>query len=124
PSVVLPAGVCASLTSLVRRIRTRALQRFSQHARHGMRAPLVTGVETCALPIPCATRPRRCPPLSQCFQPADWQAIAAAVRQGVDIGAQSTTHRRLPRLTEAERQREVIMRRRALESKIGCETHL
>ncbi len=69
--------------------------------------------------ISCATRLRRCPPVSQCLQPADWQAIAAAARQGVDIGVHSTTHRRLPRLTDAELQREVIMSRRVIEREIG-----
>jgi len=69
--------------------------------------------------IPCATRLRGCPPVSQCFQPADWQAIAAAARQGVDIGVHSTTHSRLPRLTDAELQREVIMSRRVIERETG-----
>ncbi len=69
--------------------------------------------------IPGATRLRGCPRVSQCFRPADWQAIAAAARQGVDIGVHSTTHRRLPRLTDAELQREVIMSRRVIERETG-----
>jgi len=69
--------------------------------------------------IPCATRLRGGPPVSRCLQPADWQAIAAAARQGVDIGVHSTTHSRLPRLTDAELQREVIMSRRVIERETG-----
>ena len=69
--------------------------------------------------IPRATRLPRHPPVSQCLQPAGWQMIAAATGQGVDIGVHSATHRRLPRLTDAELQREVIMSRRVIERETG-----
>ena len=62
---------------------------------------------------------QRPPPVSPCLQPADWQVIAAAARQGVDIGVHSATHRRLPRLTDAELQREVSMSRRVVEREAG-----
>ena len=66
-----------------------------------------------------AIGPQRPPPVSPCLQPADWQMIAAAARQGVDIGVHSATHRRLPRLTDAELQREVSMSRRVVEREAG-----
>ncbi len=69
--------------------------------------------------IPRATGMRSRPPMSQYLQPAAWQVIAAAARQGVDIGVHSATHRRLPRLTDAELQRELIMSRRVIERETG-----
>ena len=66
-----------------------------------------------------ATGLRSSPPVPPCLQPAGWQVIAAAARQGVDIGVHSATHRRLPRLTDAELQREVIMSRRVIERETG-----
>jgi len=68
---------------------------------------------------PCATGVQSCPPVPPCLQPAGWHVIAAAARQGVDIGVHSVTHRRLPRLTDAELQREVIMSRRVIERETG-----
>ena len=45
--------------------------------------------------------------------------IAAAARQGVDIGVHSATHRHLPQLTDAELRREVVMSRRVIERETG-----
>jgi peptidoglycan/xylan/chitin deacetylase (PgdA/CDA1 family) len=53
------------------------------------------------------------------LRPADWPLIATAARQGVDIGVHSATHRSLPRLTDEELQRELIMSRRIVERETG-----
>jgi len=59
------------------------------------------------------------PPVSPCLQPAGWRVIAAAARQGMDIGVHSATHRRLPRLTDAELQREVVVSRQVVQRETG-----
>ncbi len=69
--------------------------------------------------MPRATGLRSCPPVPPCLQPAGWHVIAAAARQGVEIGVHSVTHRRLPRLTDAELQREVVMSRQVIERETG-----
>ncbi len=69
--------------------------------------------------IPRAPRPDNCPPVPQWFQPASWQVIAAAAREGVEIGVHSATHRRLPRLTDTELEREVIMSRQVIQRETG-----
>ncbi|HYT05043.1 MAG TPA: polysaccharide deacetylase family protein [Gemmatimonadales bacterium] len=67
-----------------------------------------------------ATRLHSSPsPVSHCLQPAGWRVIAAAARQGMDIGVHSATHRRLPRLTDAELQREVITSRQVIQRETG-----
>jgi peptidoglycan/xylan/chitin deacetylase (PgdA/CDA1 family) len=69
--------------------------------------------------IPRAPWRRNCLAAPQWFQPAGWQVIAAAARQGVEIGVHSATHRRLPRLTDAELEREVIMSREVIQRETG-----
>ncbi len=69
--------------------------------------------------IPRATGLRSCPPVPPCLQPAGWHMIAAAARQGMDVGVHSATHRRLPRLTDAELQREVSTSRRVIQRETG-----
>lgn len=71
--------------------------------------------------IPRATGPCNRPPLPPCLQPAGWDVIAAAVREGcVDLGAHSATHRRLPRLTDAELEREIVMSRAVIQRKTAA----
>lgn len=70
-------------------------------------------------PIARASGPRTSPPVPPCLQPADWDVIAAAARQGMDLGVHSATHRRLPRLTDAELERELVTSRAVIQRETG-----
>src|SRR5579884_1948264 len=52
-------------------------------------------------------------------RPATWSALAAAVGAGVTLGVHSATHRTLPRLTDAELDRELVESRAAVQRATG-----
>jgi peptidoglycan/xylan/chitin deacetylase (PgdA/CDA1 family) len=72
--------------------------------------------------IPRATGSCNRPPVPPCLQPAGWDVIAAAVRGGcVDLGVHSARHLGLPRLTEAELEREIVMSRSVIQRATGAD---
>jgi peptidoglycan/xylan/chitin deacetylase (PgdA/CDA1 family) len=52
-------------------------------------------------------------------RPAEWSAITAAARSGIDLGVHSVTHRVLPRLTDAELANELTASRDVVAGKTG-----
>ena len=59
------------------------------------------------------------PPLPSACLPADWEALAAAARSGLDIGVHSATHRALPTLDDDELAREVVASREIVRRHTG-----
>jgi peptidoglycan/xylan/chitin deacetylase (PgdA/CDA1 family) len=51
--------------------------------------------------------------------PADWDQIRAALGGGIEVGAHSCTHPSLPRLTDAELEREIVASRDMLRQATG-----
>ena len=52
-------------------------------------------------------------------RPADWDQIRAALGGGIEVGAHSCTHQSLPRLTDAELEREIVASRAMLRQATG-----
>lgn len=59
------------------------------------------------------------PPISPCRRAAPWQIIAAAVKDGLQLGAHSMTHRSLPALDEQELHHEVVTSRDIIHQRTG-----
>jgi peptidoglycan/xylan/chitin deacetylase (PgdA/CDA1 family) len=71
-------------------------------------------------PIPRARGPQTRSPVPSCLEPAGWDAIAAAARAGLELGVHSATHRRLPRLTDVELERELVASRAVIQRETGA----
>jgi peptidoglycan/xylan/chitin deacetylase (PgdA/CDA1 family) len=53
------------------------------------------------------------------YRPADWKTIRAWLGDGIGIGVHSATHRSLPRLTDAEREHEIVASRAIIHQATG-----
>lgn len=62
-------------------------------------------------------------PLPDSHRPAGWDAIAAAAREGLEIGVHSATHRNLPRLDGTDLKREIVASRQTIAAQLGAEPH-
>ena len=92
------------------------LRAFSpERHRHWLTA--FRGDGTAILASVAPNRPAQRPP-AWC-RPATWQAVAAAARSGLQIGAHSVTHRSLPTLDDAELCREVVESRDVIRHSTG-----
>lgn len=58
------------------------------------------------------------------YEPAGWDAIVGAAREGLDIGVHSATHRTLTRLDDAELEEEIIASRAVVHDRAGSEPTL
>lgn len=54
-------------------------------------------------------------------RPAGWDTIAAAAREGLEIGVHSATHRTLTRLDDTELEREIVRSRQTISARLGTE---
>jgi peptidoglycan/xylan/chitin deacetylase (PgdA/CDA1 family) len=59
------------------------------------------------------------PALPASHRPAGWDTIAAAAREGLEIGVHSATHRTLTRLDDTELAREIVASRETIQARAG-----
>lgn len=92
-----------------------------QHAAAGGRERWLTDLKGDADSIASALSLTTASRVPASHRPAGWDTIAAAAREGLEIGTHSATHRTLTRLDDTELEREIVASRQTIATRLRAE---